>query len=58
VNNNDLTRPNDEARQLCVQALEREEPDYQAAQVYAILSVEEALRDLATTIRVALRRIG
>jgi hypothetical protein len=32
-------------------------PDYQAAQVYATLSVEEALRDLATAIGWAADRI-
>jgi hypothetical protein len=51
-------RPHDDAYQLCVQELSREDPDYQAAQVFATLSVEEALRDLAVTMRVALRRIS
>jgi hypothetical protein len=51
-------RPHDDAYRLCVQELSREHPDYQAAQVFATLSVEEALRDLANRISVALRRVG
>ena len=36
------------ACQLCMQELDR--GDFQAAQVYATLSLEEAIRDLAATI--------
>jgi hypothetical protein len=43
-------RPHDDAYQLCVQELNRDHPDYLAAQIYATLSVEEALRDLAAAI--------
>jgi hypothetical protein len=43
-------RPRIEAYGLCIQELSHEYPDYQAAQVYATLSVEEALRDLARAI--------
>jgi hypothetical protein len=51
-------RPHDDAYRLCIQELSREHPDYQAVQVFATLSVEEALRDLANRISVAFRRIG
>jgi hypothetical protein len=34
----------------CIQELNREHPDYQAAQVCATLSLEEALRDLAQAV--------
>jgi hypothetical protein len=41
-------RPHDEAFRLCVQAIEQ--GDFQAAQVYATLSLEEAVRDMTATI--------
>jgi hypothetical protein len=56
--NDENFRLHSDAHELCVREISNENPDYQAAQVYALLSVEEALRDLATTVRVALRRIG
>jgi hypothetical protein len=52
-----LTRRRGEALEYCLQELNREHPDYQASQVYATLSVEEALRDLATAIGWAADRI-
>jgi hypothetical protein len=55
---NENLRPHSDAYQLCIQELSRKDPDYQAAQVCATLSVREALRDLADRISVALRRIG
>jgi hypothetical protein len=55
--NDENLRPHSDAYQLRVQELSRKDPDYQAAQVYATLSVEEALRDLAERISVALRRL-
>jgi hypothetical protein len=48
--NNALNRSHSSAYECCIQELNTEDPDYQAAQVYATLSVEEALRDLATAI--------
>jgi hypothetical protein len=36
-----------EARQLCFHELAQPEPDYGAAQVFATLSLEEAVRDVA-----------
>jgi hypothetical protein len=56
--NDENLRPHSDACQLCVQELSRKDPDFQAAQVYATLSVEEALRDLADRISVTLRRVG
>jgi hypothetical protein len=44
-----------ETYQLCMQELDR--GDLQAAQVYATLSVEEALRDLAGSIHRAASQI-
>lgn len=55
--NDDNLRPHGEAYELCVRELRSENPNFQAAQVLATLSVEEALRDLAKTISVALRRL-
>jgi len=52
-----LTRRHGDALEYCLRELSREHPDYQAAQVYATLSVEEALRDLATAIGWAADRI-
>jgi hypothetical protein len=52
-----------DAFQLCIRELEKPQPDYQAAQVFATLSLEEAVRDvisefgrLARTISVVSRR--
>jgi hypothetical protein len=56
--NEENFRRHSDAHQLCIQELGREDTDYQAAQVYATLSVEEALRDLADKITAALRRLG
>jgi hypothetical protein len=56
--NNENLRPHGDAHQLCIQELSSENPNYEAAQVYATLSVEEALRDLADRISAALRRLG
>lgn len=56
--NDENLRPHSDAYQLCIQELSGETPDYQAAQVYATLSVEEALPDLANSITFALRRLG
>lgn len=47
-----------EAYVRCVQELARPDPDFQAAQVYATLSVEEALRDLAGAIHRAASQIS
>ncbi len=38
------------ARQACLRELNREQPDYGRAQVLAILSVQEAVRDLGMVI--------
>jgi hypothetical protein len=57
LNSENLIRPHGEAPEYCLQELNREHPDYQVAQVYATLSVEEALRDLATAIGWAADRI-
>jgi hypothetical protein len=57
LNSENLTRRHGDALEYCLQELNREHPDYQAAQVYATLSVEEALRDLATAIGWAADRI-
>jgi hypothetical protein len=57
LNSENLTRKHGDALEYCLQELDREHPDYQAAQVYATLSVEEALRDLATAIGWAADRI-
>jgi hypothetical protein len=56
--NSTFTRSHGNAREYCVQELNSEDPDYQAAQVYATLSVEEALRDLATAIGRAAERLA
>jgi len=50
-------RIHSEAYKLCIAELNTEYPDYHAAQVYATLSIEEALRDLADRMSVALRRL-
>ena len=50
-------RVHSEAYKLCIAELNTEYPDYHAAQVYATLSIEEALRDLADRMSVALRRL-
>lgn len=50
LSSDNLTRRHGDAREYCLQELNLSVPDYQAAQVYALLSLEEALRDLATAI--------
>ncbi len=55
--NNENLRPHGEAYELCVRELHQESPNFQVAQVFATLSVEEALRDLAKTISVAFRQL-
>lgn len=57
LNSDNLTRYHEDARDYCVRELNQEHPDYQAAQVYAILSVEEALRDLAAAVSRAAGRL-
>jgi hypothetical protein len=57
LNSENLTRRHGDALEYCLQELNREHPDYQAAQIYATLSVEEALRDLATAIGWAADRL-
>jgi hypothetical protein len=57
LNSENLTRRHGDALEYCLQELNREHPNYQAAQVYATLSVEEALRDLATAIGWAADRL-
>jgi hypothetical protein len=47
--NDDRLRPHSEAYDLCVKALKSGGPDSHA-QLYATLSVEEALRDLAESV--------
>ena len=54
--NDETFRPHSEAYDSCTHELQRPVPDYQAAQVYALLSVEEALRDLADKVAVAIRQ--
>jgi hypothetical protein len=50
LNSENLTRHHSDALMYCIQELNREHPDFQAAQVYATLSLEEALRDLAQAV--------
>ena len=57
LNSDNLTRSHGDAREYCIQELNREHPDYQAAQVYAILGLEEAIRDLTTAIGQAAGRV-
>jgi hypothetical protein len=57
LNEDNLTRAHGDARAYCLRELNHEHPDYEAAQVYAILSVEEALRDLAGAIGRAADRL-
>jgi hypothetical protein len=57
LNSDNLTRRHNDALMYCLQELNREHPDYQAAQVYATLSLEEALRDLALAIGLAPGRL-
>ena len=40
LNNDNLTRHHSDALMYCIQELNREHPDYQAAQVYATLSLK------------------
>jgi hypothetical protein len=58
LNSENLIRHHRDALDYCLEELNRPGPDYQAAQVYATLSLEEALRDLAATIVRAADRIG
>jgi hypothetical protein len=51
MGDNKLTGTQENARQKCEEALR--DLDYEPAQVYATLGVEEALRDLSATIRSA-----
>lgn len=39
-----------EAHQRCLRELQQAEPNYQAAQIYAALSLEETVRNLTTAI--------
>jgi hypothetical protein len=57
LNNDNLTRSHGDAREYCIEELNREHPDYQVAQVYATLSLEEALRDLTAAIVQAAGRL-
>lgn len=57
LNSENLTRRHSDALEHCLQELNREHPDYQAAQVFATLSIEEAIRDLAATIGQAAGRL-
>jgi hypothetical protein len=50
LNSENLIRNHSDALEHCLQELNREHPDYQAAQVFATLSLEEAVRDLAAAI--------
>jgi len=45
--NEENLRPRSGAYQLCIQELGCQDPNFQAAQVFALLSVEEALRELS-----------
>lgn len=47
---NHATNPEEQRRafyRLCMDELSQADPDFQAAQVYAILSLEEAVREMA-----------
>jgi hypothetical protein len=57
LNSENLTRRHDDALEYCLQELNREHPDYQAAQVFATLSLEEAIRGLASAIGQAAGRL-
>jgi hypothetical protein len=57
LNSENLIRNHGDALEYCLQELNREHPDYQAAQVFATLSLEEAIRDLAATIGQAAGRL-
>jgi hypothetical protein len=57
LDNENITRTHSGALEYCIQELNREHPDYQAAQVYATLGLEEALRDLAAAIGRAASRL-
>jgi hypothetical protein len=50
LNSKNILRNYSDALVHCLQELNREHPDYQAAQVFETLSLEEALRDLAAAI--------
>lgn len=58
LNSDNLTRSHGDAREYCLQELNRPVPDYEAAQVYALLSLEEAIRDLGTAIGRAADRLA
>ena len=49
--------PGNKAYQRRMQELSRPHPDYQAAQLYATLSLEEALRDMITQLAKLTREI-
>jgi hypothetical protein len=57
LNSENLIRNHGDALEYCLQELNREHPDYQAAQVFATLSLEEAIRDLAAAIGQAAGRL-
>jgi hypothetical protein len=57
LNSENLIRNHSDALEHCLQELNREHPDYQAAQVFATLSLEEAIRDLAAAIGQAAGRL-
>lgn len=50
LSSENLIRNHSDALKYCLQELNREYPDYQRAQVFATLSLEEAVRDLAAAI--------
>ena len=47
----------DEAYQRCKHELERPHPDYEAAQVFATLSLEEAVRDMSAQLAQVARQL-
>ncbi len=58
LNSENLRRNHSDALEYCLQELNREPRDYQAAQIFAILSLEEAIRDLGTKIGGAADRLA
>jgi hypothetical protein len=57
LSSENLIRNHGNALEYCLQELNREHPDYQAAQVFATLSLKEAIRDLAAAIGQAAGRL-
>lgn len=58
LNSENLIRNHGDALDYCLQELNREHPNYQRAQIFATLSLEEAVRDLAAAIGQAAGRLA